>query len=156
MITVERYSKNAFDVQYQSHHLSEINNFILDRNEFIKRFVDTCDNQYITKILLEQYDKYHDFYVQNYKDFERGIWVFIEGYKNNQSLNHLKEKVPCFLAELPDDTEVYDVNLQEKILLSDSLCTCFGCYVPERSLANIQNIRRKNDRNLEPTKQIDR
>ena len=155
MITVERYSKNAFDVQYQSHHLLEINHLLLDKNDFIERFINVCDNQFINKVLLEQYDKYHDFYVENYKDFEKGIWVFIEGYKNNQSLNHLKTKVPCFLAELPDDTEVYDVNLQEKILLSDSLCTCFGCYVPERSLANIQNIRRK-DKILDISNQINR
>ena len=114
MITVERYSKTAFEPQYQSHHLLEINHLLLDKNDFIELFINVCDNQFINKVLLDQYDKYHDFYVENYKDFEKGIWVFIEGHKNNQSLNHLKTKVPCFLAELPDDTEVYDVNLQEK------------------------------------------
>lgn len=156
MITIERYSKTAFEPQYQSHHLLEIDNMILDKDEYIKRFINACDNQYIVKVLLEQYDKYHNFYVENYKDFEKGVWAFIAGYKNNQSLNHLKEKVPCFLAELPENTEVYDVNLQEKILLSDELCTCFGCYIPERSLINIQNIRRKNDKSLGFINEIDR
>ena len=42
-------------------------------------------------------------------------YVFIDGYKNNQSLNHLKRKVPCWKAEISDNTVVYDVNWENNV-----------------------------------------
>ena len=54
------------------------------------------------------------------------------GHKNNQSLNHLKELVPAWTAELPEDTICYDVNWEEQIVLSDDIVKIFGCYIPAR------------------------
>lgn len=138
---VIRYSKNGFKAQEQTYHMQEVNYHLYDFNI----------NEY-TEHLRPHIQKKHNilvpFYLTNYNDFKRGIWVFIDGYKNNQSLNHLKEKVPCFEAELPDDIMVYDVNWEKQMKLDDFECTLFGCYIPERSLVNIKNIKRRRKRNV--------
>ena len=139
---VIRYSLNGFEPQNQTHHMNvyvlyHLNEF--DVNQFPKHLQWEIDKIHKSRVAL---------YEANYHDFERGIWVFIDGHKNNQSLNHLKRKVPCFEADLPDDIEVYDVNWSKSMKLCDPECKIFGCYVPERSLAKIKNIkRRKGNKN---------
>jgi len=44
----------------------------------------------------------------------------VYGYKSNQSLNHLKKKVPCWEDEVSDDIECYDCNWEKLITISDS------------------------------------
>ena len=39
--------------------------------------------------------------------------IFIDDHKNNQSLNHLKHRVPCYEAEISDNIMVYDCNLEK-------------------------------------------
>lgn len=133
---VIRYSKSGFEPQKQSHHMNHIlyhiNGFsIHDYPVFMQREI------------MESHNRLLEFYKEAYHDLEEGVWVFIDGHKNRQALNHLKEKVPCWEAELPDDTPVYDVNWTKHLLLSDPECTCFGCYVPAGSLQHIKNIKRR-------------
>lgn len=138
MIEVERYSIEGFKPQYQSHHLA-INMFEINNIE--KMYTDLG--------LPLPYETYQDFLnkiefrKENLQDFKYGIWVFISGYKNNQALNHLKVKVPCWIAELPEDTIVYDVNWTKKMKLKDDECKYFGCYIPKRNLKEISNIHKK-------------
>jgi len=139
MIKVERYSISGFKTQKQIHHLQ---NFVYPHMYEWKEFYKEYPVLY-RHLLLERHKKLLPFYKENFEDFTEGLWVFIAGHKNRQSLNHLKHKVPCWTAELPDDTIVYDVNWEEQLSLSDPINECFGCYVPKRSLKQIQNIERK-------------
>lgn len=132
---VIRYSKTGFKAQNQVHHLKHmnylINHFSLnDYPDFLQTFISESRQQKI------------NFFKENEQDFQKGIWVFIDGYKNNQSLNHLREKVPCWQAEIPDDTICYSVNWDKKILISDSIAKGFGVYIPEKELSQIKNIKR--------------
>lgn len=59
------------------------------------------------------------FYQRHYDDLKEGVWFFLDGHKNNQSLNHLKHKVPCWEAEIEPDVLVYDCNWEKLISLTD-------------------------------------
>ena len=133
---VIRYSIHGFKPQEQTHHMENINYHLNDFNisdypEFLQWNIQKIHERYVY------------FYTKHLEDLKSGIWCFIDGYKNNQSLNHLKRKVPCWEAELPDDTECYDFNLEKKIMLSDPLVLYGGCYIPERELHKLRNVRRR-------------
>ena len=83
------------------------------------------------------------FYNQHKKDLQEGLWFFIDGNKDNQSLNHLKHRVPCYEAEIPDNIMVYDCNLEKIIPLKDPLVYWAGCYIPKRLCNQITNIKRR-------------
>lgn len=83
------------------------------------------------------------FYNQHKEDLKEGLWFFIDGNKDNQSLNHLKHRVPCYEAEIPDDIMVYDCNLEKIIPLADPLVYWAGCYIPKRLCNQITNIKRR-------------
>ena len=141
---VIRYSKDAFKAQKQTYHLKHNVDFHLKEfDAWLKKEHIKEKYAHLYPQILENHKKLKAFYAENYEDFLEGIWVFWDGHKNNQALNHLKEKVPCFSAELPDDIEVYDVNLEKKLKLSDIEVSYFGCFVPKRSLTEIKNIKRK-------------
>lgn len=128
-----RYSPYGFTPQYQSHHLEMVNYHF---NQFdISLFPFHLQN--IIKIQHEQAIK---FYKENYDDFKYGIWAFIDGFKNNQALNHLKNKVPCWKAEISDDTTVYDVNWTKKIKVTDGECRLFGFYIPKKELIDLKEV----------------
>jgi hypothetical protein len=122
-----RYSIHKFEPQYQSHHLEDVdyhlNNF--DINAYPKHLQYSIQKQHEIQI---------KFYQENYEDFKWGIWAFIKGCKYSQSLNHLKTKVPCWRAEISDDTIVYDVNWEHKMKITDNKCKLFGFYIPESQL----------------------
>ena len=144
MMKVIRYSVDGFKVQYQSNHMKS---HVLYH---LKHFDLNVFPEHLRWEIKKIHDRLYPFYKENFNDFRRGIWVFIDGYKDNQSLNHLKKKVPCYEAELPDDIIVYDVNWTKQMKLSDPECKIFGCYVPERSLVNLKNVkRRKNEKKKE-------
>lgn len=136
MIRVLRYSKEGFKPQKQTHHYDERLNYLLNdfHIEYFLGHLQWIIEQNVKK-QLAFYEKYGD-------DLKEGIWCFIFGYKNNQSLNHLKELVPAWTAELPEDTICYDVNWEEQIVLSDDVVKIFGCYIPKRELSKLQNIQR--------------
>lgn len=127
-----RYSTQVFKPQYQSHHLDHIHYHMNDFNinDFPKHLV---------YVIQRRHDEQLKFYKENYQDFQYGIWFFIEGHKNNQSLNHLKHRVPCWMAEIENDVLVYDVNLEYQTNLSDPFGINCGFYLPEINLSSINS-----------------
>lgn len=99
-----RYSVAAFEPQEQTHHAKYIQYHLSDEfhiedyPEFLRYEIQRIHEQKVV------------FYKDHLEDFKRGIWCFVDGYKSNQSLNHLKRKVPCWEAEVPDNIECYDCN----------------------------------------------
>ena len=63
--------------------------------------------------------------------------------KKESILNHLKEKVPCWEAEIDDNVLVYDCNLDKIVSLNDSIVKFGGCYIPKELIKNIKNIKRR-------------
>jgi hypothetical protein len=131
-----RYSKNGFVPQHQTHHLRDVfyhlNEF--DINEF---------PEHLRYHIQERHNKLVPFYHENYVYLQYGVWAFIDGYKNNESLNHLRELVPCWEAEIPDDTVVFDVNWERTIPITDGLCRSFGFFIPEQQMHSISGIQRR-------------
>lgn len=127
---VERFSFDGFKVQHQNHHLKSIeaiiNMDVSKYNELMKYELTRIQHQ-----KLEFYSQYHHL-------LENGIWVFIKGCKNNQSLNHLKNKTPKYIAYLPDNTEVIDVNWSYLTTLNDVSNEACGCFIPAQNLSKIE------------------
>lgn len=141
-IKVIRYSINGFNPQKQTYHLEhDIYFHLYNWDDFIN-----SEEMQLYKHLIPELESNHrklyEFYKENFDDFKYGVWVFWDGCKNQLELNHLKRKVPCWEAELPYDIEVYDCNLESKRILCDPFVS-MGCYVPERSLKEIKNIRKQ-------------
>lgn len=129
-----RYSSTAFIPRKQTHHIEKF--------EFWQNFnpKDYPETEYIMQQLKNQHTL---FYNQHKKDLQEGLWLFIDGHKDNQSLNHLKHKVPCYEAEIPDNIMVYDCNLEKIIPITDPLVKWSGCYIPKRLCSQITNIKRR-------------
>lgn len=131
-----RYSIQGFRPQCQSHHLQNINYHLHDFN--INDFPE-----HLRYIIQKQHEERLPFYKANYKDFQYGIWFFIDGHKSNQSLNHLKHKVPCWEAEIENDALVYDVNWEYQTNLSDPFGISCGFYLPASQMYKIHNIKKR-------------
>lgn len=134
-----RYSKTGFEARDQDFHMNRhvyyhLFNFNLETYPENKRGE-----------ILENHRKLVRLYKENFMDFKRGIWIFIDGFKNDHSLNHLKEKVPCFEADIDNSVDAYSVNWEYKLKLSDDIVKLFGCYIPEREISKISNIKRRCD-----------
>ena len=139
MIKVERFSDYGFHPQRQTFHMRDI--FLeLNQEEWEKTMLRNAYDIAHYHDRVEKHNRLKDFYLENFKDFENGVWVFIDGYWNRQSINHLSKRVKHWTAYLPADIDVYDVNWESKIKLSDDLSKCFGVYVPARCLDKIENI----------------
>lgn len=133
-----RYSSSAFTPQKQTYHIGKFE-FWLNMNP--------KDYPKEIRYTMQQLKQQHiSFYQQHKEDLQEGLWVFIDGHKNNQSLNHLKHKVPCYEAEIPDNIMVYDCNLEKIISLTDPLIYQAGCYIPKRLCNRITNIKRRTKR----------
>lgn len=131
-----RYSTQGFKPQYQSEHLKNINYHLNDFN--INDFPE-----HLRYIIQKQHEKHLSFYKEYYQDFQYGIWFFINGHKNNQSLNHLKRKVPCWEAEIENDVLVYDINWEYQTTLSDPFGINCGFYLPASQIYKIHNIKKR-------------
>lgn len=130
-----RYSPTAFTPQKQTHHIQKFEYWMsLDPKDYPKHL------QYLMQKIKEEKIL---FYNQHKEDLKEGLWFFIDGNKDNQSLNHLKHRVPCYEAEIPDDIMVYDCNLEKIIPLADPLVYWAGCYIPKRLCNQITNIKRR-------------
>ena len=135
-----RYSTQGFKPQYQSHHLKNID---YDLHSFdINNFSDN-----LSYFIQQNHENRIKFYKEHYQDFQYGIWFFIDGHKNNQALNHLKHKVPCWEAEIENDVLVYDVNWEYQTTLSDSFGINSGFYLPVSQIHKIHNIKKRNHSN---------
>jgi hypothetical protein len=131
-----RYSLTAFKPQYQSHHLDYVSYHF---NDFRLSKIP----EHLRMYVKEEHDRLVPFYKDNYDDFQYGVWAFIDGYKYNQALNHLKQRVPCWEANISDNTIVYSVNWDRKIPITDPLCKIFGFYIPVNQLKNLSEIKRR-------------
>lgn len=134
-----RYSLYGFKPKLQTYHLNgEIGYHLSDRFNI--------DNfpEYIRESVMKTHNEKVKFYTEHLEDLKCGIWCFIDGYKSNLALNHLKRKVPCWEAELPDNTECYDCNWERLTTISDSIILYGGCYIPQRELIKLRNIRKRH------------
>ncbi len=131
-----RFSKDGFKIQEQKHHMEKINYELYDySNKDIPNHLRTyCEEIHYRNV---------KFYKEHYKDFEKGIWCFVEGHKSNLALNHLKEKVPCWEAEIDDNAECYDCNFSKLTTVTDSSIFYGGFYLPEREIYKIFNVKRR-------------
>ena len=137
---VIRYSIYGFKPQEQTNHMKDVYYHLYDFD--INQFPD-----HLKYVIERRHERCTEFY-RNHLDYLKcGIWCFIDGYKDNLSLNHLKRKVPCWEAELPDDTECYDCNWEILTTISDPIVLAFGCYIPERELHKLTNIKRRKSKN---------
>lgn len=133
---VIRYSTHGFKPQIQTHHMMQIE--YLTKNFKVKDYPEHL--RHTIERLREEKIK---FYSKHLDDLKCGIWCFVDGHKDNQSLNHLKRKVPCWEAELPNDTECYDCNWEKFTNINDPWILCGGCYIPERELYKLSNIKKR-------------
>jgi hypothetical protein len=134
---VIRYSIYGYKPQEQTHHMEHINYHLnggFDINDY---------PEWIRWQIQGIHDKKVKFYTEHFNDFKQGIWCFVDGHKDNLSLNHLHQKVPCWEANVPNDIECYDCNWERLTTISDSIVLCGGCYIPERELWKIQDIRKR-------------
>jgi hypothetical protein len=130
-----RYSVDGFKPQKRTHHLAHY--------DYMKNKMNINDFPEHLRWQIEKNTKQHiAFYEEHMEDLKEGVWFFIAGHKNNQSLNHLDHKVPCWEAEIDDDVLVYDCNWEKVIPLTDPLVTLAGCYIPKRCLTKIHNIKK--------------
>ena len=136
-----RYSTHGFKPQYQSEHLKNINYHLNDFN--INDFPE-----HLRYIIQKQHEEHLSFYKEHYQDFQYGIWFFIDGHKNNQALNHLKHKAPCWEAEIENNVLVYDVNLEYQTTLSDRFGINCGFYLPASQIHKIHNIKKRKSRKV--------
>lgn len=135
-IKIIRYSTQGFKPQYQSNHLENVHYHMhrFNLNDFPKHMRYT---------IQKLHEEHLSFYKEHYEDLKEGIWFFLDGHKNNQSLNHLKHKVPCWEAEIESDVLVYDCNWEKLISLTDPFVEWAGCYLPKSQMHKIHNIRRR-------------
>lgn len=131
-----RYSNSGYKAQVQSHH-----------NELHEHSIEFYYHKLCSESFKPILKAHYEFYLEHKSDFEKGIWCFVDGYKNKQSLNHLKCKVACWEAEVPDDIECYDCNWEILTTISDPIVLAFGCYIPERELHKLTNIKRRKSKN---------
>lgn len=135
---IVRYSNSGFEPQYQSYHIK--NHIEYHLNNFPSLFVFP---EHLRGTILQQHNRCMEFYKSNRQRLERGVWAFVDGYKNNQSLNHLKNRVACFEADVPDDMIVFGANLDRMFPITDSESLAFGFFIPESELSKIKNIRKR-------------
>ena len=135
-IKIIRYSTTGFKPQKQTHHLKDVNYHMYDFN--INDYPE-----YARYNISQIHEKTLAFYKEHLTDLKEGIWFFINGHKNNQSLNHLTRKVPCWEAEIESDAYVYDVNWKYITDLSDPFVKLAGCYLPKSQMSKIHNIKKK-------------
>ena len=135
---VIRYSIYGFKPQEQTHHIEGINYHLygFDINDY---------PEHLRYNIQKIHERHVEFYSQHLDDLKCGIWCFVDGHKNNLSLSHLKRKVPCWEAELPDDVECYDCNWEKLVIITDPIVLCGGCYIPERELYKLNDVKNENE-----------
>lgn len=135
-IKIIRYSTTRFKPQKQLYHLKDIHYHMNDFN------IEECPG-FMRYDISQIHEKRLSFYKEHINNLQKGIWFFIDGYKNNQSLNHLKYKVPCWEAKIETDAYVYDINWEKIIHVIDPLVKLYGCYLPESQMSKIHNIKKR-------------
>lgn len=152
-IYLERYSEGGFEPQYQSEHLNDNKYLLMSDEDYItwlkENIPPNCYNEeiYIKQLLKEKW-KHQDFYKENIKDFQYGIWCFLKGEADEFELNHLpceplkylKKNIGFINKDDINDFIIYDCNLEIKGTLLNSEITWCGFYVPQRSIQFINKV----------------
>lgn len=131
-----RYSISGFKPQLQTVHMENVNYHLY--NFDINGYPEHLKYQ-----IQINHEKCVNFYKKHLEDFKEGIWFFIDGHKNNQSLNHLKRRVPCWEADVENDVLLYDVNWEKIVSITDPFVECAGCYCPKSQIYKIHNIHKR-------------
>ena len=128
---IMRYSLTGFKPQYQSHKLNDIDYYLhrFNVNEF---------PQHLQEFAQQDNKRMAAFYREHFNDFQYGVWAFIDGYKSNLALNHLQKRVPCWKAEISNNTMVY-VG-EKRVLITDDCCKSFGFYIPVNQLNSLEVV----------------
>lgn len=132
-----RYSFNGFLPQQQSFHLEHevyYHRNIFNINDF---------PEFLRPSIWETHVQLLKFHNENFELLQSGVWAFIDGCKNSQSLNHLKRRTPCWEAEIDDDTVVVGVNWNHLMKVSDSESKIFGFFIPEQHMGSIRNVKQR-------------
>ena len=144
-LKVMRYSKDGFKPQVQSHHLQEYvwpeikGEFNENPNKLKNGLV--INEAYKSRIVNE-HNRIKNFYQNHYNDLSVGIWVFKVNSMKMESIDHIsRDDMHKWIAELPEDIEVYDVNWSKVLTLREGLQDPYGCYVPRRCLKDLRNIK---------------
>jgi len=132
---ITRFSNHGFEPQYQSFHLENTIKPML-------KLYKTGKYESMSQAGIEYFKKFAKFIYENQDDFKYGIWVFVNDCIEYHSLSHLKRKVSMWKADICDFVYVYDVNLDEKYKITDKRARFFGCYIPQKELKYITNIRK--------------
>ena len=134
-----RFSFDGFMPQQQTYHINIIHQE-LDEKWFLHFLSNHCP-EHLKKACIEQHNAKAPFLRKHYEDFVSGIWAFRKGYKSNLSLSHLKkETIPCWEAEISDNTIVYNVNLERQLAITDPECKLFGFYIPANQLQTLKLV----------------
>ena len=88
---VIRYSIYGFKPQEQVHHMENV-------NYHLYRFNINDYPEHLQWVIQKAHEKHVEFYSQHLDDLKRGIWCFIDGYKDN--INFLKSSFIIFLSPL--------------------------------------------------------
>jgi hypothetical protein len=138
MLKIVRYSDYGFIPQYQTHHMRNVlyclnDGYISDMKVY---------PEHLLPYIIDRIKRLKSFYETHKTDFEYGVWAFIENYEDEIALNHLDHIPQRWTAIIDNSARVYDVNWEKEMLISDSLCECFGCYIPYSSMHLITNIQK--------------
>lgn len=128
-----RYSFNKFKPQYQSYNLKDV-------KYHLNKFNINKYPEWMRYEINKEHIKKAEFFRQNLSDLKYGIWAFIDGYKNNQALNHLKRLTPHWRAEISNNTIVIDSNWTKTMKITDNECKNFGIYIPQSQLRTLKII----------------
>lgn len=129
------FSTDGFKPKKQTHHLKYINYHLNDFD--INKYPERLRSE-----IKEIHEERSKFFIKHLDDLQSGVWCFINDSKINP-LNYSKRNTPCFEADLPDNTECYDCNLERLTTITDTELLLGGCYIPERELDKLSNIHRK-------------
>jgi hypothetical protein len=144
-LKVMRYSKDGFKPQVQSHHLQEyvwpeIKGEFHENPNNIKNKV--IINESYKNRIMDYHNRIRKFYQTHYNDLSVGIWVFKMNSMSMESIEHLSDNdMHKWIAELPEDIEVYDNDWKEVVTLRQGLQNPHGCYIPRRCLKDLRNIK---------------
>lgn len=131
-----RYSNNGFNAQYQDYHIEHYIRYCLDSFD-ISKYPD-----HLKDIVQEQHDVRVKLYTQYHEYFKSGIWCFIKGHVNQQSLNHITIATQGYSAVVPDDTIVVGCNWDKLYPITDVESRVCGFYIPACNMDFITDITR--------------
>jgi len=132
LVTISRYSNNAFYPKHQSHHLKLIDYHL--HGFSVERFP-----KHIRAVMLQQHVGLKRAYLENREKVRYGVWCFFAGHEDFNELSHLTYTPKLYKARIPAETVVYSQLLNKSMPLTCDLCKETGFFLPECSLGDIRD-----------------